>query len=246
MFIGSVSQQPAMALRARSSQVSPEKVDAHAQEHSGSAENAGKAAAQVSLSDEAKAAMAVQATKEKSAASPVEETKESAKEDSASELSEDEKREVSELKARDAEVRAHERAHVAAAGGHTKGGIKYETQRGPDNKEYAVGGHVNIDTAPIEGDPERTIRKAETVRRAALAPAEPSGADRGVAAAAANTAQAARAQLAEEARVELDESEETPDDDENSEALLSASSDDGHASSSVRSSYAVAAYANAA
>ncbi|MBL4637615.1 MAG: hypothetical protein JKY56_27410 [Kofleriaceae bacterium] len=241
MFIGSVSHHPATALRASASQVSPEKVDAHAREHSGSAENAGKVAAQVSLSDEAKAAMAAQASKESPQVEPAEE-----KAESANELSDDEKREVAELKARDAEVRAHERAHVAAAGGHTKGGIKYETQRGPDNKEYAVGGHVNIDTAPIDGDPEQTIRKAETVRRAALAPAEPSGADRGVAAAAANTARTARAELAEEARLELEQSDESPDDEESSEVLQSASSDEGHSSSSIRSSYAVAAYGRAA
>ncbi len=118
--------------------------------------------------------------------------------DSLQELSESEKSEVAKLKARDAEVRAHEAAHVGAAGGHTSGGIQYEFERGPDNRQYAVGGHVGIDTAPVAGDPAKTIQKAETVRRAALAPADPSSADKQVAAKASRTAAKARTELAAE------------------------------------------------
>ena len=43
--------------------------------------------------------------------------------------------------------RAHEMAHLAAAGGLATGPY-YEYQQGPDSKQYAVGGHVNIDTSP--------------------------------------------------------------------------------------------------
>ena len=52
---------------------------------------------------------------------------------------------------------------MAAAGAHSRGGPSYEYQRGPDNRQYAVGGEVQIDTSAVSGDPEATIRKAQTV-----------------------------------------------------------------------------------
>jgi hypothetical protein len=48
----------------------------------------------------------------------------------------------------------------------------------PDGCDYALGGEVAIDTSAIAGDPEATLRKMEQIRRAALAPANPSGQDR--------------------------------------------------------------------
>jgi hypothetical protein len=52
--------------------------------------------------------------------------------------------------------------------------------------------------SPVQGDPVATLRKMEVVQRAASAPASPSGADRQVAAAAAQQAQQARAEMAAE------------------------------------------------
>jgi hypothetical protein len=113
------------------------------------------------------------------------------------ELSEKERKEVEALKARDKEVRAHEQAHKSAAGQYTKGGPSFEYQVGPDGKRYAVGGEVSIDLS--EGrTPEETIQKANTVRSAALAPAEPSAQDRKVAARATQMIQEARAEVASE------------------------------------------------
>ncbi len=189
--------------------------------------HAGKDATSVSLSPEAQRAL--------------ESAKPAAKETlGPGELSKEQQREVAELKARDAEVRTHEQAHVAAAGGHTVGGIKYEFQRGPDNQQYAVGGHVTIDTAPIAGDPEKTLQKAETVRRAALAPAEPSGADKQVAAKASRTASAARTEMAMKAQEEAAEAREeaAAKRDEDAESL--------DARPSVHASHALASYAMAA
>ena len=60
---------------------------------------------------------------------------------------------------------------------------------------YAVGGEVSIDSSPVEGDPAATITKMEQVKRAALAPAEPSGQDRSVASSAAQAEAAARMEL---------------------------------------------------
>jgi hypothetical protein len=83
---------------------------------------------------------------------------------------------IQELAARDREVRAHEQAHAAVAGQYGSSPT-YTFVRGPDGVSYAVGGEVQIDTAPISGDPEATLRKAQQLRRAANAPAEPSGQD---------------------------------------------------------------------
>lgn len=88
---------------------------------------------------------------------------------------------IRELSARDREVRAHEQAHAAVGGAHA-GSPSYEYQNGPDGKQYAVGGEVSISTSVISNDPHATLDKAQTIRRAALAPAEPSSQDRAVAA----------------------------------------------------------------
>lgn len=103
-----------------------------------------------------------------------------------------EQQEVRKLKGRDQEVRAHEQAHMAAGGQYIRGGATYSYQTGPDGNRYAVGGEVSIDTSPVSGDPAATIRKMETVKRAALAPANPSGQDRRVAASAESAASKAR------------------------------------------------------
>lgn len=114
------------------------------------------------------------------------------------ELTEEEKQQVEKLKQRDAEVRRHEQAHKAAAGGHAAGGPTFEFQTGPDGKRYAVGGEVQIDTSEVQGDPQATIAKMQQIRRAANAPAEPSAQDRKVAAQAAQAEQKARRELAEQ------------------------------------------------
>ena len=111
-------------------------------------------------------------------------------------LTDQERKQVKELQQRDREVRAHEQAHMAAAGPHARGGPRYEYQTGPDDRQYAIGGEVSIDTSPIPNDPEATIRKASVVRRAALAPREPSPQDRAIAAKATSMMQKAQAELA--------------------------------------------------
>ena len=104
---------------------------------------------------------------------------------------------IDELKARDAEVRQHEQAHMAAAGGLAVSGASYTYQRGPNGVNYAIGGEVQIDTSP-GGTPEETIARAATIQAAALAPAGPSGADRAVAAQAQQMETQARAELAQQ------------------------------------------------
>ncbi len=108
---------------------------------------------------------------------------------------------VSELAARDREVRAHERAH-AAVGGQFAGAPRYEYTRGPDGINYATSGEVSIDTSPVPNNPEATLEKAQQIQRAATAPAEPSAQDRRVAAQAAQLEIQAQADIAAEARAE--------------------------------------------
>lgn len=114
------------------------------------------------------------------------------------ELTDEEKKEVEELKKRDMEVRSHEQAHVAAGGAYVRGGPSFSYQTGPDGNKYAIGGEVSIDTSSVSGDPEATIRKMQVVRKAALAPANPSSTDRSVAAAASQKMNTARMELAKE------------------------------------------------
>jgi hypothetical protein len=121
-----------------------------------------------------------------------------ASESSSEEIDQQEQQVIQELKARDIEVRNHERAHAAVGGQHA-GAPNYEYQTGPDGKKYAVGGEVSIDVSKTN-DPQSTIRKMQTVRAAALAPAEPSAQDRKVA------AQASR--YIAEAKVEMIESQQ--------------------------------------
>lgn len=114
-----------------------------------------------------------------------------------SRLTPEEEQQLRELQARDREVRAHEQAHKAAAGHLAPGAPSYTYERGPDGRDYAVAGEVQI--AIKEGrTPEETVRNAQRIRAAALAPAEPSGADRSVASQAAQLEAQARAEMKEE------------------------------------------------
>jgi hypothetical protein len=105
-----------------------------------------------------------------------------------------ERRQIQELALRDRQVRDHERAHTAV-GGQYASSPRYTFERGPDGINYAVGGEVSISAGAIAGDPEATIEKAQVVRRAALAPAEPSTQDRSVAAQATQIESQAKAEL---------------------------------------------------
>lgn len=95
-----------------------------------------------------------------------------------------EQQKIQELKARDAEVKTHEQAH-AAAGGQYAGAPSYSYEQGPDGKRYAVDGEVPIDVSKVADDPQATIQKLQQVQAAAMAPAQPSGADLRIAAEAA-------------------------------------------------------------
>lgn len=129
----------------------------------------------------------------------------------APELSQEEQAEVAKLKQREQEVRRHEQAHLAAAGAYARGGANFTYTTGPDGRRYASGGEVSIDVG-AESSPEATLRKMAAVKRAAVAPAEPSPQDRAIYAAAARTEIEARQKMAEAEQQGGGESASTPDD----------------------------------
>ncbi len=116
---------------------------------------------------------------------------------SSQQLSSEEKKQVEQLKRRDVEVKRHEQAHKSVAGQFASGGPSYEYQTGPDGKQYAVGGEVQIDTSEVSNDPQATIQKAQQIKRAALAPKDPSSQDRQIAAEASKMEAKARQKLTE-------------------------------------------------
>ncbi len=120
---------------------------------------------------------------------------------SLNKLSTEEKQIVSELQARDSEVRAHEAAHQS--GGASTGAASYTYQKGPDGKMYAIGGEVPI-SMKSGSTPQETIANAQAVIASALAPADPSGQDQAVAASAMMMITKAQQQLAQENQKKLE------------------------------------------
>ncbi|WP_087036588.1 putative metalloprotease CJM1_0395 family protein [Oceanisphaera profunda] len=120
------------------------------------------------------------------------------------ELTMEQQEELLQLQQRDQEVRVHEQQHASVGGQHT-GTPSYEYETGPDGKQYVVEGSVSADLSPIAGDPNATIEKMQQVKAAALAPAEPSSADKNAASRAD--------QLIVEARAELQQENEPSADD---------------------------------
>ena len=122
------------------------------------------------------------------------------------ELTEEEQQKVKEMKERHEEVRVHENAHKSA-GGQYAAAPTYTYETGPDGKRYITDGEVSIDIGE-EKDPQATIEKMQIVKRAAMAPAEPSGQDRKVYQEANQKEAAARQELAEDKKEEAKEKQE--------------------------------------
>lgn len=125
---------------------------------------------------------------------------------SDAELSSSEKQQLVELQQRDAEVRSHEAAHIAAGGAAVSGAASFTYQKGPDGKLYAVGGEVSISSSG-GNSPEEKIALARQIQAGALAPANPSPQDLKVASSAALMEAQARQELALEKSEEQKEKE---------------------------------------
>ena len=111
------------------------------------------------------------------------------------EVNAEENEEIRRLKETDAKVKTHEMAHKVAAGSLASGGPYYDYEQGPDGVSYAVSGRVPI-RLPETSDPEQALRDSEQAYRAALAPADPSSADRAAAAEFSSRASQARQEIA--------------------------------------------------
>jgi hypothetical protein len=119
-----------------------------------------------------------------------------------SQLTKAELQQVVALKARDTEVRVHEAAHAASAGG-LGGRPSLEYATGPDGRRYAVSGEVSIDMSPGR-TPQETVTRARTIRAAATAPASPSAQDMAVASAAARMEAEAQREILQAHQAEVE------------------------------------------
>ena len=98
-----------------------------------------------------------------------------------------------QLRTIEQKVKAHELAHKIA-GGDLAGPVRYKYTKGPDGKLYITGGEVPLRLK--EGrTPEETIEIARKIKRAALAPMNPSPQDRAVAAKATAMEMKARIEM---------------------------------------------------
>ncbi len=91
------------------------------------------------------------------------------------ELSDSERAALDRLRQRDQQVRQEEQAHAAIAGD-LAGPISYTYQRGPDGRNYAVGGSVPL-RVQTSGDPDEAARVGARLAAAAHGAVNPSGAD---------------------------------------------------------------------
>lgn len=128
--------------------------------------------------------------------------------EAAAELSPAEQKRVAELKRIDAEVRAHEQAHIIVGRELITSGPNYEYTYGPDGKQYAVAGEVGIDTS-AESEPQANIDKGQHIQATALAPADPSPQDYSVAATGKSLEQQGRIDLRAEQRAEAEAQRDT-------------------------------------
>lgn len=122
------------------------------------------------------------------------------------ELTLEQQQELLHYQQRDQEVRVHEQQHASVGGQHT-GTPSYEFKTGPDGKQYVVEGSVSVDVSPVAGDPSATIEKMRQVKAAALAPAQPSSADRKAAARADSHIADATAELMQTKKTQPEESD---------------------------------------
>lgn len=83
---------------------------------------------------------------------------------------------IDELKSRDKEVRTHEAAHTTNPELIKIGSAQFDYTIGPDGKAYATGGKVTLSTGNSK-TPEEALSKAEALKKASMAPGEPSPQD---------------------------------------------------------------------
>ena len=88
----------------------------------------------------------------------------------------DEQRVVDKLQIRDREVRAHEMSHGIDPNLIKIGSAQFDYTIGPDGKAYATGGKVTLATGNPTS-PEDAVDKAQALKKASMAPGNPSPQD---------------------------------------------------------------------
>ncbi len=83
---------------------------------------------------------------------------------------------INQLRARDRKVRAHELLHYRTGRPYTRA-PEYWFVTGPRGRRFAITGVTLFDTTLDTSDPEQAIRKLQALKRAALAPRDPSRID---------------------------------------------------------------------
>jgi len=113
----------------------------------------------------------------------------------STQLSNEEKAQLSELKAADSRVKAHEAAHQS--GPAASGGASFTYKKGPDGVMYAVGGEVPV-RIETGSTPQESIMNLQGVIATALAPADPSPQDISIASKARVMLMKAQQELSQE------------------------------------------------
>jgi len=88
----------------------------------------------------------------------------------------EEQRIIGKLQIRDREVKAHEAAHGTDPNLIKIGAAQFDYTIGPDGRAYATGGKVTLSTGN-PSSPEDAIAKAESLKKASMAPGNPSPQD---------------------------------------------------------------------
>ena len=83
---------------------------------------------------------------------------------------------------------------------HVRGGAEYRFVEGPDGRRYAVSASSDFELPDANTDPRQAARDAAQIRRAVLAAARSSPADRALAARATSLEARARAEIPAEPR----------------------------------------------
>jgi hypothetical protein len=83
---------------------------------------------------------------------------------------------IDRLKNRDREVRVHEMSHGTNPELIKIGSAQFDYTIGPDGKAYATGGKVTLSTGSAR-TPEDALAKAGALKKASMAPGEPSSQD---------------------------------------------------------------------
>lgn len=110
-------------------------------------------------------------------------------------LTPEQKQQINQLKQIERKVEAHEQAHKSV-GGQFAGAMSFSYTKGPDGRRYKTGGEVSI-SVPSGDDPQKLIGQLMQVKRAALAPSDPSAQDIKVASMVQAKLQIARAKMRE-------------------------------------------------